>query len=154
MDRNRVIGDKNNALPWYLPADLKRFRSVTLGKPIIMGRKTHESIGRPLPERKNIIITRNENFEAPECIVVHSAKDAIKAAGGAPEIMVIGGAEIFAQFLPLAKKLYFTLVDEEFSGTIYFPPWNQEEWKETFREEHDSDEKNPYSYTFVTLEKI
>lgn len=154
MDKNRVIGNKDNTLPWHLPADLKRFKSITLGKPIIMGRKTFESIGKPLPERTNIIITRNEKYEAPGCIVVHSPDEAIKAAGDAPEIMVIGGAEIFAQFMPMAKRVYFTFVDGKFDGNVYFPGWNPKEWRETFREAHDADERNPYAYTFVTMDRV
>lgn len=153
MDKNRVIGKSGNELPWRLPADLKRFKSVTLGKPIIMGRKTFESIGRPLPERTNIIITRSEKYEAPGCVVVHSPEKALSAAGDAPEVMIIGGAEIFARFLPLAKRLYFTHVSGEFEGDIYFPSLDPKEWREIFREAHEPDEKNPYNYTFVTLER-
>lgn len=153
LDKNRVIGNRDNKLPWYLPADLKRFKSITLGKPIIMGRKTRESIGRPLPERTNIVITRKENYDAPGCVVVHSPEEAIKAAGDAPEVMVIGGAEIFAQFMPLASRMYFTLIDGEFDGNVYFPEWNPKEWRETFRETHDADEKNPHAYTFVVMER-
>lgn len=153
MDKNRVIGNKDNALPWRLPADLKRFRNVTLGKPVIMGRKTFESIGKPLPERTNIVVTRNEKYEAPGCIVVRSTEEALLAAGDAPEVVVIGGGEIYAQFLPYAKRLYFTYVDGVFAGNIYFPHWNQEEWREIFYEAHEPDEKNPYNYTFVTLER-
>lgn len=152
MDKNRVIGNKDNALPWYLPADLKHFKSVTLGKPIIMGRKTHESIGKSLPERTNIIITRNENYEAPGCVVIHSPEEAIEASGDAPEVVVIGGAEIFAQFLPLANRMYLTLINAEFAGNVYFPEWNPEEWREISREAHESDEKNRYGYTFLIIE--
>ena len=153
MDKNRVIGNKDNKLPWYLPADLKHFKSITLGKPIIMGRKTFESIGKPLPERTNIVITWNENYQEPGCVLVHSPEEALQAAGVAPEIIIIGGAEIFAQFLPLAKRLYFTLIDGEFDGNIYFPEWSPKEWCEVSREAHEPDEKNKYAYAFVTLER-
>lgn len=154
LDKNGAIGNSKNAIPWYLPADLKRFKSVTLGKPVIMGRKTFESIGRPLPERVNIVVTRNEKYEAPGCVVVHSTEEAIRAAGDAPEVMVIGGGELYAQFLPYARRLYFTYVDGEFEGNIYFPEWNPKEWREVFYEAHEPDEKNPYSYTFVALERL
>lgn len=153
MDKNRVIGNKDNALPWRLPADLKHFKNITLGKPIIMGRKTFESIGRPLPERTNIIITRNKKYRAPGCVVVNSPEDALRVAGNAKEIMVIGGAEIFAKFYPLAKRIYFTRVDGAFKGNVYFPQWDPKEWRETFRETHEADEKNPYRYSFLVLER-
>lgn len=154
IDKNLVIGNSKNTLPWYLPADLKRFKSVTMGKPIIMGRKTFESIGKPLPERTNIIITRNEKYEAPGCIVVRSPEEALLAAGNAPEAIIIGGGELFSQFMPRADRMYLTLVDGEFEGNVYFPKWNPREWREVFREAHEADEKNPYNYTFVTLERI
>lgn len=153
MDKNRPIGKAGNELPWHLSADLKRFKSITLGKPIIMGRKTFESIGEPLPERTNIIITRNEEYGAPGCVVVPSPKEALKSAGNAPEVVVIGGAEIFAQFLPLAQRMYLTQVDGKFEGNVYFPEWNPEEWHEIFREAHGPDEKNAYRYTFLILER-
>lgn len=153
LDKNGVIGNKDNALPWYLPEDLKRFKSVTLGKPIIMGRKTFESIGKPLPERKNIVVTRNEKYEAPGCTVVHSPEEALRAAGDMPEVVVIGGGELFSQFMPRVTRMYLTLVDGEFEGNIYFPQWNPQEWRETFRESHQADGKSPYNYTFLTLEK-
>lgn len=153
VDKNRVIGTTDNALPWYLPADLKHFRSLTLGKPVIMGRKTYASIGKPLPNRMNIIITRNVDLRASGCTVVHSPDEALKAAGNAPEVMVIGGAEIFTRFLPIASRMYLTLINGAFDGNVYFPEWDPNEWRETFREAHDADEKNQYPYTFVTLEK-
>lgn len=121
MDKNRVIGKDGAGLLWHLPADLKHFKSVTLGKSVIMGRKTFESIGKSLPERTNIVITRNTNYEAPGCVVVHSPDEALTAAGDAPEVMIIGGAEIFAQFLPRAKRMYVTLVDGVFSGNVSPP---------------------------------
>lgn len=153
MDKNRVIGTDSGKLPWHLPADLKHFKFLTLGKPVIMGRKTFESIGKPLPERKNIIITRNKNYEAPGCIVVHSREEALKAAGDAPEIMIIGGAEVFAEFLPLAKRMYLSLIDGIFAGTAYFPQWDVGAWREISREAHEADEKNEYRYVFLVLER-
>lgn len=153
IDKNGVIGKDGKELPWYLPADLKRFKNITMGKPIIMGRKTYESIGKPLPGRTNIIITRKENYEAPGCLVVHSPEEALQAAGEAPEIMVIGGAEIFAQFMPRASRLYLTLIDRAFEGNVYFPKWDAAEWREVSRETHEPDEKNFYAYTFIVLER-
>jgi dihydrofolate reductase len=153
MDKNRVIGD-NGKLPWHLPADLRNFKTVTLGKPVIMGRKTFESIGAPLPERLNIVITRNKNYEAPGCVVVYSPDDALKAAGDAPEIMVIGGAEVFTQFLPQAQRMHLTLIDGVFSGTAYFPQWDSKQWRIVSREAHESDEKNLYGYAFCILERV
>lgn len=154
MDKNRVIGTDDGKLPWHLPADLKHFKSLTLGKPVIMGRKTFESIGKPLPERKNIIITRNKNYDAPGCVVVHSPDEALASAGDVPEVMVIGGAEIFAQFFPLAKRLYLTLIDGIFAGAAYFPQWDTGAWREVSREAHEPDEKNRYGYLFLTLEHL
>lgn len=151
MDKNRVIGTDDGKLPWHLPADLKRFKSLTIGKPVIMGRKTFESIGRSLPERLNIVITRNKNYEAPGCAVVHSADEALAQTKDALEVMVIGGAEIFTQFFPRAGKMYLTLIDGVFSGSVYFPEWNSAEWREVSREAHEPDEKNRYGYTFLTL---
>lgn len=149
MDKHRVIG-KDNTLPWKISADLKRFKELTSGKPVIMGRKTFESIGKPLPNRTNIIITRDKNYMASGCIVVHSVEGALKAAAVGKEVMVIGGAEIYKQFLPRANRLYLTLINEEFEGDAYFPEYNKNEWKEVFREDH---EDNGLRYAFVNLER-
>ena len=153
MDKNRLIG-KNNSLPWNLPADMKYFRDKTKGKTVIMGRKTYESIGKPLPNRTNIIITRDQNFKAEGCIIVHSTDEAIKAAGNVEEIMVIGGSQIYKEFLPKADKMYLTFIDAEFEGDTYFPKYNIEEWKEISYEEHERDAENPYDYRFVVLERL
>lgn len=153
MDGNRVIGTDDGKLPWHLPADLKHFKSLTIGKPVIMGRKTFESIGYPLAERKNIIITRNKNYKAPGCAIVHSPDETLAQTEDAPEAMVIGGAEIFTEFLPLANRMYLTLIDGEFPGTAYFPQWDTGAWREVSREAHEADEKNLYGYTFVILER-
>ena len=152
MDRNGVIG-KKQALPWYLPADLRHFKKVTAGKPIIMGSTTFASISRALPERVNIVLTRDTDFVAEGCIIVHSVEEALRAAEGHDEVMVIGGANVFAQFLPLARKMYLTMIDAEIDGDVYFPEWDSHEWRETNREEHDPDEKNLYHYTFLTYER-
>lgn len=152
LDRNGIIG-KDNALPWHLPNDLKHFRELTRGKPVIMGRKTYESIGRALPDRANIILTRDLQYVAPGCAIVHSMEDALRAAGTVEEVMVIGGAEIFRLFLPRAKKLYLTFIDATFEGATYFPDWNPSEWREVERDERQPDQENPYHYAFVILER-
>ncbi len=151
MANNRIIG-KNNALPWHLPADLKHFKNVTMGKPIVMGRKTFESIGRPLPGRQNIIVTRDKNFKAEGCTIIHKINE-IHSCTDAPEIMVIGGAEIYKQLLPQAHRLYLTFIQANFEGDSYFPQWQQDEWREIAREDHVADEINKYDYSFVILEK-
>lgn len=152
MGRNRVIG-ANNALPWNMPADLKHFRALTRGRPIIMGRKTFESIGRPLPDRTNIIITRDSAYCADGCVVTHDADAALAVASGAEEIMIIGGGEIYALFLPRANRMYLTLIDADFTGDARFPEFSTSEWQETSREEHAEDTANPHPYAFLTLER-
>ncbi|MBI1936099.1 dihydrofolate reductase [Candidatus Woesearchaeota archaeon] len=147
MDRNRVIGNENKLL-WKIPNDMKRFRQLTAGKTVIMGRKTFESIGRPLPNRTNIIITRDKNYKADGCIVVYSVGEALKKSDS-EEIMVIGGAQIYVQLLPTANKMYLTFIDAEFEGDAYFPEFDKKEWKETFREEHEEE----YKYVFVNFER-
>ncbi len=153
MDKNRVIG-KKDALPWYLPADLWHFKKLTTGKPIIMGSTTFASIGKALPDRINIVMTRDPAFVADGCVIVHSVKEALTAAKGYDEVMVIGGANIFKQFLPLAQRMYLTMIDAEVTGDVYFPAWDQNEWRDTSCEQHEQDEKNKYSYTFITFERI
>lgn len=152
MGKNRTIGNKGK-LPWNLPADMKYFRDKTRGKPVIMGRKTHESIGKPLPDRTNIIVTRDGNYKAKGCVVVHSADEALKAAGNAEEVMVIGGSQIYKEFLPKANRMYLTLINAEFEGDTYFPEYKIEEWKEVSYEEHERDAENQYDYAFVVLER-
>jgi len=152
MSKNRVIGE-NNTIPWSMPADLKHMRKLIDGKPLIMGRKTHESIGRALPNRKNIIITRDEEYKSEGCIVVHTVEEALKAAEEAEEVIIFGGAEIYKMFLPKADKMYLTFIDAELEGDTFFPEYNTEEWKETDYEEHERDADNKYNYTFLTLER-
>lgn len=152
MDRSRMIGNKN-ALPWSMPADLKHFRDLTRGKPIVMGRKTFQSIGRPLPDRTNIIITRDPAYQTQGCVVVHTPDDAIKAAGNAEEVMVIGGGEIFSMFLARADRMYLTRIDADFEGDACFPEFPENEWRITAQENHAPDAANPHPYTFLTLEK-
>ena len=153
MSENRVIG-KDNQLPWHLPADLQHFKKITMGKPIIMGRKTFESIGKPLPGRNNIIITRDKNFKAQSCIVVHSIEEAISSVKDNNEIFIIGGAELFKQTLPNIQRLYLTIIHHVFDGDTYFPEINSSEWREVEREFHAPDANNIYSYSFVTLETL
>ncbi len=150
LGRNRVIG-KDNDLPWKLPADIKHFRALTLNKPIIMGRKTFESIGKPLPERTNVILTTDRNYKAGGCIVVHSIDEALRAARDAKEVMVIGGSSIYQQFIFHADKMYLTFIDDDFVGDVFFPRYNESEWVVVKKEEHEPDEENPYRYSFVTL---
>ena len=153
MDRNRVIGLEGD-LPWHLPNDLKWFKRCTLGKPVLMGRRTWESIGRPLPERRNIVLTTNAEFTAEGATVVHSLEQALDAAGDAEEVMVIGGGVLFAETITFASRLYLTVVDGEFSGDTWFPFFASDDWQETFCEHHEPDEKNPYPYTFLIWEHV
>jgi dihydrofolate reductase len=152
MDRNRLIG-RDNRLPWHLSADLKHFKQVTLGKPIVMGRKTHESIGKPLADRTNIVITGNPAYPAPGCVVVQSLPAAIDAAHDADEIMIIGGARLYEQAMPLAHRIYLTEVQGDFAGDTWFPLIDWNEWEEKQRLAHEADDKNPYPYAFVLLER-
>jgi dihydrofolate reductase len=153
MGDNRVIGN-DNRLPWHLPADLKHFKATTMGKPIIMGRKTWESIGRPLPGRTNIVVTRDMHYTADGCSVVHSLDAALVAAAGHDEVMVIGGAEFYRQVLPEASTLYLTLIHDEFEGDVFFPALVTGEWREVGREDFDADENNPHAYSFLRLERV
>jgi dihydrofolate reductase len=150
MGANRVIG-KNNQIPWHLPADLKYFRKMTMGKPIIMGRKTYDSIGRSLSGRQNIVVTRNKDFVASGCSVVHSIGEALEVAEG-EEVMIIGGAQLYKQLLPRATRLYLTKIEADFSGDKCFPTISDEEWLETTRQSYEADDTYPYRYHFIVLE--
>ena len=153
MGKNRVIGNKGR-LPWHMPADLKYYKEKTKGKPIIMGRKTFDSMdNKALPNRVNIIMTHEKDYKAEEAIVVHSADEALKAAGNVPEVMVIGGSYIFKEFLPRANRLYLTIIDGDFKGDTFFPEYDITQWKETSYEEHERDKDNPYDYRFVVIER-
>ena len=153
MGRNRVIGI-NNTLPWRLPADLKHFKQITMGKPVLMGRKTYESIGKPLPGRTNIIISRDDDYRVPGCIVARSIDAALASAAGHEEIMVIGGAALYEQMLPRADRLYLTLIDEDFKGDAWFPEINPVQWQEQERVDHAPDAANPYHYSFLMLQRM
>lgn len=152
MDRNRLIG-KENALPWRLPADMAWFKQSTMGKPVLMGRKTYESIGRPLPGRTNLILTRQQGLVIEGCRVVHSLEEALDAVADADEVMVMGGAEIYGLLLAHADRLYITEIDAEFEGDAWFPEFSREGWHETHREAHAPDEKNAYPYSFLIMER-
>ena len=154
LDRRRGIG-KDNQLPWRLPADLKRFRELTTGHHIITGRKTYESIGKPLPGRTTIIITRNHDYSAAGCFVTHSLADALALARsrGEQEAFVIGGAEIYAQALPLADRLYLTLVEAEVEADAFFPTFDMSDWQMTESRDFAADEKNLLRQTFQILER-
>jgi dihydrofolate reductase len=151
---NRVIGNKN-ALPWHLPADFKYFKEITLGKTIVMGLNTFNSIGaKPLPGRKNIILNNDLSYVPPEnCAVAHSIDEVVEMTKIESEVMICGGASVYKQFLPMADRLYLTYVHASPEGDTYFPEIDLQEWKETSREDHKADEKNPYSYSFVVLER-
>ena len=152
-DQQGLIG-KENDLPWKLSADLQYFRRVTMGKPIIMGRNTHESIGRALPGRKNIIVTKNKSYQAEGCKVVNSIPDALLACEQVEEAMIMGGASLYEQFLPQADRLYLTQVHASLTGDTWFPDWQKNEWSELSREDHQADEKNEYAYSFIVYEKL
>jgi dihydrofolate reductase len=148
MDENRVIG-KDNQLPWHLPEDLKFFKRVTIGHPIAMGRKTHESIGRVLPGRENIVITRQPDYRSEDCTIFYSVEDFVKySLNISDEIFVIGGAEIFKETFPHVDRLYITLIHEDFAGDTFFPEFNLGEWELVSNEQGIKDEKNPYDYDF------
>jgi dihydrofolate reductase len=149
---NGTIG-KNNKIPWHLPTDLKHFKSITTGYPVIMGRKTYQSIGKPLPKRTNIIVTRNEGFTAEGCLITHSLGQAVAIARKAPQqkAFIIGGAEIYKQALPFTDTIYLTEVKTNIEGDTYFPEINMEEWEEVEREKHIADDLNPLAFDFVTL---
>ncbi|QOR65155.1 dihydrofolate reductase [Cytobacillus suaedae] len=153
MDNNRLIG-KDNDLPWHLPADLAYFKLVTMGHSIIMGRKTFDSIGRPLPGRENIIITRNKEYKADGCKVIHSIEEVLELNQNDKELFIIGGAEIFKEVLSHADRLYITEIDAVFEGDIFFPDFPLNEWQIISSEKGPKDEKNPYDYHFVVYERI
>ena len=154
LARNRVIG-KENRLPWHLPQDLKRFRALTTGHAVIMGRKTFESIGKPLPGRKNIVITRNQDY-APQGVARAASLDealAIANSSGETEAFVIGGAEIYRIAMPRADRLYLTWIDQEPEGDAFFPEWNDGDFRELSREEFQGSAENPLSFSYLLLER-
>lgn len=151
ISENHVIG-KDNQLLWYMPADLKHFKDITSGHTVIMGRKTYESVGKPLPRRRNIIITR-QTITIEGCEVVNSIETALSLCKDEAEVFIVGGAEIYKQAMSLTDRIYLTIIHKEFEGDSFFPEINASEWKEVFREDHQPDEKNPLPYSFITLER-
>ena len=149
---NNVIGNKGG-LPWRLSSDLKRFKALTMGKPIVMGRLTHESIGRPLPGRQNIVITRNPNYIAEGCDVVTSVDAALDMAADAVEVMIIGGSQLYAEFLPRADRIYLTRVHAEVDGDTFLPELDADQWRQISAQELEADEVNDYSIEFSVLER-
>jgi dihydrofolate reductase len=150
--RNRVIG-RDNAMPWHLPADLAHFKKVTLGHPVIMGRRTHESIGRALPGRENIVVSRNRDYTAPGCTVVGSLDAAWKAAGAAGEACVIGGTSLFREALPVADVIHLTEVEADVPGDTFFPEFDRRQWRETEIARHAADARNAYPIRILRLER-
>jgi len=152
MDCNRLIGD-NNQLPWHLPADFAHFKAVTMNKPVVMGRKTYESIGKPLPGRTNIVLSRNTDTEYEGVTCVSNFDEACAVVPEAEELMVIGGSTIYEMLLPQANRMYITYVDAEFKGDAWFPEFEENQWLETESVSRKADEKNLYDCRFVTLER-
>jgi dihydrofolate reductase len=151
VSANDVIG-RGNKLPWHLPADLRHFKSLTLDKPVLMGRKTYESIGKALPQRTNIVMSRSAQFAPDDCLVVGTVQEARALAG--ESLMVIGGAEIYRQCLPLAKRIHLTMVHTLVEdGDTFFSDWRSAPWRETARRRFERDDKNAHAYSFVTLER-
>lgn len=153
LARNRVIG-RDHRLPWHLPADLRFFKQMTLGKPLLMGRRTWESIGRPLPGRRMIVLSNDPGYSAPGCSVVHSMDAALSEAGAVAEVMVIGGALLYAQTLPLADRMYLTQVEADVAGDVRFPEWDSLDWRLDWEEKHPADAEHAWPYCFQRWERI
>jgi dihydrofolate reductase len=150
---NDVIGSANQ-LPWRLPDDLKRFKRLSLGKPIVMGRKTFDSIGHPLPGRSNIVVSRQHDLQIADCRVVASLEEAIAAAQAAPEVVIVGGADIYRQALPQVATIHLTRVHAQVPGDVHFPKLAANEWREVATEYHPADERHAHAFTFSTLERV
>ncbi len=152
MAENRVIG-QDNRLPWHLPADLAHFKMTTLDRPIVMGRRTRESLPGILPRRRHIVVSRNPDYSASGCILASSPEAAIRAAGSVPEIFIIGGASLYRAALPIARRMYLTLVHGAFDGDALFPDWDPAQWIEVSRCEHPKDDRNAFDLSFLVLER-
>ena len=150
---NNVLG-KDNQLIWHLPADLKRFKKTTTGHCVIMGRKTYQSLGKPLPNRTNIVITRNPHFKAKGCTVVNSLETALEAAKTDDNPFILGGSQIYKQAMAVADILDLTFVHHSFEGDVFFPKIDLKIWKETMRQDFKADAKNKYDYSFVRFERV
>lgn len=150
---NDVIG-RGNKLPWHLPQDLRRFKALTLGKHILMGRKTYQSIGKALPGRTNLVMTRSAGFDAADCTVVGTLDSARSAANAGSALMVIGGADVYRQCLPFATRIHLTLVHARIEdGDTFFAGWRDAQWRESSRERHEADDKNDFAFSFITLDR-
>ncbi|MCW8195737.1 type 3 dihydrofolate reductase [Proteobacteria bacterium 005FR1] len=156
---NRVIG-RENKMPWHLPNDLKYFKRMTMGKPVVMGRKTFESIGKPLPGRTNVVITHQSGWRAEGVQVAHNVPEGLELAtrlsliDGSEEVMVIGGAQIYREVLPQAHRLYLTQIHTQIDGDAFFPEISEDEWQEVGREDHKADSANPHDHSFVVLDRV
>jgi dihydrofolate reductase len=153
MAHNRIIGADND-MPWHLPADLQHFKRTTMGKPVVMGRKTYESIGKALPGRHNIVITTNSEYTLDDASVVYSVEEALALCAQEEEVMIIGGGSIYALLIDHTDTLHLTFIDKDVAGDTQFPDWNEYgQWQEVSREAHHADDKNPHDYEFVTLQR-
>ena len=152
MDENRLIG-KDNKLPWHLPADLAYFKKITTGKSIVMGRKTYDSIGRPLPNRRNIVISRNSKTLITGCEVLTSIDEVLSTTKDEDEVMIIGGASLCEQLLPQVSRLYITKIEGKFDGDVYFPEYDESDWRQVSCESHLPDASNQHPYHFLVLER-
>ncbi len=152
MARNRTIG-VNNTLPWRCPEDLKRFKALTMGHHIVMGRKTYDSIGKPLPGRITVVVTRNRNLKIEGCLIAHSLQEAIDACAEEAEIFIVGGAELYTQALPIADTLYITEILQDVAGDAHFPEFDVTHWREFSREPHQQETPQPLQYHFVTYRR-
>jgi len=150
---NNVIG-RDGGLPWHLSDDLKRFKKLTIGKPIIMGRLTHESIGKPLPERRNIVISSQDGLSIEGCEVVASPDDALALASGAEEVMVIGGGKIYEQMMPKADRIYMTFINDAVDGDTFFPDIRDEEWRVVDQEDFPADGSRAFGFSYITLDRV
>lgn len=153
MAHNRVIG-RDNRLPWRLPADLQYFKRITMGKPMIMGRKTWASLPGLLPGRRHIVVTRDQHYQAEGAEVVHSLEQAIAQAGDVQEIMLVGGANLYSQAITLASRMYLTQIDAVVQGDAWFPEFDRRQWQEVSRDAHSEDEENQYPYAFTLLQRL
>lgn len=151
--QNGIIGH-NGQIPWHLSADLRRFKRLTMGHPIIMGRKTYQSIGRPLPGRTNIVVTRQPDFQAEGCLIAHSVEEALALVAGDEEIFITGGTAIYQAGLAYADRIYLTVVHHDFAGDTPLFDFDQALWQQVSREDFEPDEKNPYHYSYLLFEKV
>lgn len=152
VGRNKVIG-KDGGLPWKLPDDMKHVREVTLGKPLIMGRRTYASIGRPLAGRTNIVLTRDADFHPEGVLVAHTPEEALRLAGDVPEVIIFGGAQVYKEFLPMVERLYMTSVDADVPGDTFFD-MGKDDWRVVTNERHEADERHKYGFNIYTLDRI